>query len=287
MFRSLWARFFILLLAVTLLGLSASFYLRHMMLSDFEQYMEGEMLDRVYLVTAALEGGYERRSGWNEDQVRKELIRALMMGMVTSVFDNSGRKLIDTAEAVEGLTPFMKRRVLSLVDMNNRTPSGDPVPFPLFLGGERIGILEVRFFSRDRADLFTRRSVKFLMIAFVLLGGLAVTASLVFSRKLTSPINKLEEQTRSIREGDYSKRADISDIQEIGSLSRSFNEMADDLQLLESLRRKLISNIAHELRTPLAAMTAELEAMADEILPLDMDRVRSLHEETTRLRGHA
>ena len=66
MFRSLWAKFFVLLLTVSAVSLSASLYMRHMMLVDFEQYLEGEMLDRVYQVTAGLEGGYEQWSGWNE-----------------------------------------------------------------------------------------------------------------------------------------------------------------------------------------------------------------------------
>jgi two-component system sensor histidine kinase BaeS len=285
MFKSLWAKFFVLLLVVSLIGLSAAFYTRQMMLGDFEAYLDGERLDRVYLITANLEGGYEQWSGWNEMQLKREIIRALMMGMVTRVRDSSGKELIDTAEAVEGLTPLMKRRVLSLVDMNARTPAGDFVKYPLFLAGEKIGSLEVRFFPRDRADLFNKRSIRFLLIAFLTMGGLAVFASIVFSRKLTLPIKRLEEQTRSIREGDFTGRVDLSGIDEIGSLSHSFNEMADDLQLQESLRRKLIANIAHELRTPLAAMRGELEGMIDGMLASDEDQLRSLYEETGRLRN--
>ena len=285
MFKSLWAKFFVLLLVVSLIGLSAALYMRHMMVSDFEAYLGGERLDRVYLIMANLEGGYEQWSGWNEMQLRREVIRALMMGMVTRVLDPSGKELINTAEAVEGLTPLMKRRVLSLVDMNTRTPSDDFVNYPLFLAGEKIGILEVRYFPRDRAELFAKRSIQFLLIAFLTMGGLAVIASIVFSRKLTLPIKRLEEQTRLIREGDFTGRVDLPGMDEIGRLSQAFNEMANDLQFQESLRRKLIANVAHELRTPLAAMTVELEAMRDGVLPTDMERVESLHEETVRLRA--
>ena len=283
MFKTLWAKFFVLLLVVSLIGLSAAFYMRQMMVSDFEAYLGGERLDRVYLIMANLEGGYEQWSGWNPRELRREVIRALMMGMVTRVLDSSGNELVDTAEAVEGLTPLMKRRVLSLVDMNARSPSDDFLTYPLFLAGKRIGILEVRFIPRERAGLFTQRSTRFLLIAFLTMGGLAVIASIVFSRKLTLPIKRLEEQTRLIREGDFTGRVDHSGIDEIGSLSQSFNEMADDLALQESLRRKLIANVAHELRTPLAAMSGELEGMIDGVLEVDLDQIRSLHEETGRL----
>jgi two-component system sensor histidine kinase BaeS len=206
-----------------------------------------------------------------------------MMGMVTRILDNSGKQLIDTAEAVEGLTPLMKRRVLSLVDMNARNPSGDFVTYPLFLAGKKIGILEVRFFPRERAGLFTKRSTRFLLIAFLTMGGLAVIASIVFSRKLTAPIKRLERQTRLIREGDFTGRVDHYGTDEIGMLSNAFNEMADDLQLQESLRRKLIANVAHELRTPLGAMRGELEGMIDGVLKSDEEQLKSLYEETGRL----
>ena len=284
MFRTLWVKFFVLLLVVSLIGLSAAFYMRQMMLGDFEAYLDGERLDRAYLIMASLEGGYEQWSGWNEMHLRREVIRALMMGMVTRVLDNAGEELIDTAKAVNELTPLMKRRVLSLVDMNARTASDDFVTYPLFLGGKRIGILEVNYFPRDRAGLFTERSSRFLLIAFMTMGGLAVIASIVFSRKLTSPIKRLERQTRLIREGDFTGRVDPSGIDEIGKLSHAFNEMADDLQLQESLRRKLIANVAHELRTPLGAMRGELEGMIDGVLESDEEQLKSLYEETGRLR---
>jgi two-component system sensor histidine kinase BaeS len=116
------------------------------------------------------------------------------------------------------------------------------------------------------------------------MGGIAVLASLLVSRRLTRPLKRLVDQTRAIRRGELEMRTEITSSDEIGRLSHAFNEMADDLQFQESLRRKLIANVAHELRTPLAAMTAELEAMMDGVLPLDMGRVRSLNEETGRLR---
>jgi two-component system sensor histidine kinase BaeS len=272
-----------LLLVVSAVSLSASLYLRQMMLADFEEYLEGEMLDRVYQVTASLEGSYEQWDGWNERQLGREVVHALMLGMVTRILDDQGNELINSATAVEVLTPLMKRRVLSLVDMNKRIPSGDFTPYPLFLAGERIGTFEVRFFPRDRAGLFTERSIRFLIIAFLTVGGIAVISSFMFSRRLSSPIMKLEKQIRAIRDGDYTGRVDVSDIDEIGRLSRSFNEMASDLQVLEALRKKAIANVAHELRTPIAAMRGELEGMIDGVIEPGMRQYVSLYEEIARL----
>jgi two-component system sensor histidine kinase BaeS len=281
--RSLWVKFFLLLLVVSAIALSASLYLRSMMLTDFQQFQEGEMIDRVYWVTASLEGAYEKDSGWNDERIREDVIWALMLGMVARVRNSSGREVMNTANAIEGLAPLMKRRVISLVDMESRSPSGDFSSYPLFLAGEHVGTLDVRFFPQDRTRLFVERSNRFLLLAFLVIGGLAVLASLLVSRRLTLPIKKLERSTLAIRQGDYSGRVRISGDDEIARLGEAFNIMADDLQTLEQLRRKVIANVAHELRTPIAAMRSELEGMADDVIPMEKEGVASLLEEISRL----
>lgn len=64
---------------------------------------------------------------------------------------------------------------------------------------------------------------------------------------------------------------------------RSFNSMAHSLEAQEKLRRTLLSNAAHELRTPLAIIAGELEGMLDGVLPTDRSALQSLHDEARRL----
>src|SRR5680860_94254 len=113
MFKSLWAKFFILLLAVSLVGLSAALFMRQMMLGDFKAYLDGERLDRVYLIMANLEGSHERNNGWDRMEISRSAIRALMLGMEVKVQDARGSIVMDTQQALEDLPPFMARRVLS------------------------------------------------------------------------------------------------------------------------------------------------------------------------------
>ena len=283
MFKSLWAKFFILLLVVSLVGLSAALFMRQMMLGDFKAYLDGERLDRVYLVMANLEGSHERNNGWDRREISRSAIQALMLGMEVKVQDVRGSIVMDTKQALEELPPFMARRVLSLVEGEPLTGTGEFFRYPLFLGGKRVGTLDVKILARDRGLLFAQRSNRFLVISFLMMGGIAILASLFVSRRLTLPLKRLVDQTRAIRRGELGSRADITSSDEIGQLSNAFNEMADDLELQESLRRKLIANVAHELRTPLAAMRGELEGMIDGVLVADKDQIRSLHEETGRL----
>ena len=60
--------------------------------------------------------------------------------------------------------------------------------------------------------------------------------------------------------------------------------MAHALETQEALRKKLLSNVAHELRTPLGAMRGELEGMMDGLIPSGREQLQSLHEETGRLK---
>jgi two-component system sensor histidine kinase BaeS len=283
MFKTLWGKFFVLLLVVSAVGLSATFYLRSMMLRDFDSFLDGEQLDQIYIVMAELEGDWELDAGWDLKSLAGNTIQAFMLGMEIRVRDLSGSLLMDTARAMDRLTPLMQRRVLSLTGDTGTRAAGEFAQYPLFLGGEQIGTMEVRFLAHDRSSLFVERSNRFLLLSFLIMGGIAVLASLFASKRLTSPLKALLEQTKSIRRGDLGKRTRVRGEDEIAGLSRAFNEMADDLQLQDSLRRKLIANVAHELRTPIAAMRGELEAVMDGVLPLDRDQVRSLNEEIVRL----
>jgi len=79
-------------------------------------------------------------------------------------------------------------------------------------------------------------------------------------------------------------RVQVKGRDELWQLSESFNTMANALDTKEALRKKLLSNVAHELRTPLGAMRGELEGMMDGLIPSDKEHLQSLYEETGRLR---
>jgi two-component system sensor histidine kinase BaeS len=154
----------------------------------------------------------------------------------------------------------------------------------LFLAGKEIGSLEVRFLKPRKESIFIARSNTFLLISLLIVGVVAILLSVLFSKKLTNPIKNLDSATEAVMEGNLKKRVAVSGNDEIGRLSETFNKMAQKLELQESFRRKLISNIAHELRTPLGAMRSEMEGIMDDIVPLDKKQIQSLYEETGRLK---
>lgn len=284
MLKNLWIKFLILLFAVSVISMSSALFLRELMIKDFREYLEGEMEDRVYWVMADLEGTYEKHSGWIEDVISEDTIWALMLGLEIRIRDMDGMVVMDTEKAINTLSPQMKRRVMTLSEL--RAERDDRFsPYPLFLGGKEIGSLDVGFIRPKKEAVFIKRSNRFLLISLLLLGGLTIALSVIFSRKLTNPIKRLVTAAQKIGEGNLKSRVSIIGSDEIGRLSETFNRMAQNLETHESLRKKLISNVAHELRTPIGAMRGELEGMVDGLITTDKEQLRSLYEETGRLKS--
>jgi two-component system sensor histidine kinase BaeS len=284
MIKSLWQKFFLLLVAVSLVALSAAFLLREFMVSDFREYMEGEMEDRAYWVTAALESTYERYSGWEKQAVIEDAVWALMLGFEIRLYDGTGNLVTDTQSAIATLSPLVKKRIMAISEQRTAREDSRFLPYALFLGGKEIGRLDVRFLHPKKSGVFIMRSNRFLLISLVALGGLAIVLSIIFSRRLTDPIKGLTDAVAAVGAGDLRRRVLLAGKDEIGRLSEAFNMMAHTLEVQESLRRKLTSNIAHELRTPISAIRGELEGMIDDLIPADRDHLQSLYSEIGRLR---
>lgn len=100
---------------------------------------------------------------------------------------------------------------------------------------------------------------------------------------MVMPLRQMVAATRAMASGDYGERVTATAQDEVGSLARSFNTMAAKLEQVECQRRELIANIGHELRTPIAALRARLENLADGVEALDGDAVTAMLKGTERL----
>jgi two-component system, OmpR family, sensor histidine kinase BaeS len=105
----------------------------------------------------------------------------------------------------------------------------------------------------------------------------------VLVRRLVRPLGQMMVLAERIAEGDYARRVDARGPGEIARLADSLNRMAEGLQRVEALRRDLVANVAHELRTPLSTLQGYLEALRDGVAPASRETLASLHEEVLRL----
>lgn len=119
-------------------------------------------------------------------------------------------------------------------------------------------------------------------ITVAVLTAFVVTAYL--SRRLQRSIAEVSAAASTVAEGRYDIRVASPELgEEFDELAVAFNQMAERLQSVESTRRQLFSDLAHEIRTPVAVLEAYLEAVEDGVKTLDPQTIAMLREQAGRL----
>ncbi len=111
----------------------------------------------------------------------------------------------------------------------------------------------------------------------------AIGLTFFLSRRILSPVKALTTAAQQLGKGDFSQRVAISDSSELGELASTFNSMAHDLQRDEQLRRDMVADVAHELRSPLTNVRGYLEAIRDDVVKPSEKTIDSIYDETMLL----
>lgn len=151
-----------------------------------------------------------------------------------------------------------------------------PVP-PAGMGRGRHMILGAA--EQTLVNGVNRGAVAGLLIAVIV----AALAAIALSRYLSRPLQRLEHAAETLATGDLSHRVDANGPAEIARLAEAFNGMADGLEQAEDLRRRLVADVAHELRNPIAALRGQVEGIADGVLVADDARIASIAEDVAHL----
>jgi signal transduction histidine kinase len=133
-------------------------------------------------------------------------------------------------------------------------------------------------FENFRASMF--ESLAYAVTASVLA---AILVSLFLSRRIVAPIRTLTDASQHIAEGHYDERVQVNGRDEIAQLAMRFNQMATQLEQVESMRRQLIGDVTHELRTPLTSIKGYMEGLVDGVLPSTPETFNQIHGEAARL----
>jgi histidine kinase len=133
-------------------------------------------------------------------------------------------------------------------------------------------------FESFRASMF--ESLSYAVIASVLA---ALLVSVLVSRRIVAPIQTLSIASQSIANGHYEERVPVTGSDETAQLAARFNQMATQLEQVESMRRQLIGDVTHELRTPLASIKGYMEGLVDDVLPPTPETFNQIHREADRL----
>ena len=112
-----------------------------------------------------------------------------------------------------------------------------------------------------------------------------IVLSFFTNKILINPLYEISKTARRFANGEVDKRVNISSNDEIGELAKSFNIMAESLEKVENNRREFISNVSHELRSPMTSIKGFISGIIDGVIPKDKEGyyLERIYNETQRL----
>jgi two-component system OmpR family sensor kinase len=158
---------------------------------------------------------------------------------------------------------------------------------PIENNGQTMGYLlplgQSQFELTGAAQSFLNEVNRSLLQAALIAAGLGVLIGWIMARGLSAPLVQLAAAARRLAQGQFDERVSVRGAEELTDLAGAFNEMAANLQQADSLRRNLVADIAHELRTPLSIIQGNLQAILDDVYPLDKTEIADIFDETIML----
>ena len=122
-----------------------------------------------------------------------------------------------------------------------------------------------------------------LLVAGAIAAAIALLVARWLARGMTKPLRDMAQAASRMETGDYAQRVHTDSRDEVGQLAAAFNRMSAELQQMEQLRRDLVANVSHELKTPISALRAHIENLLDGVERPDPDTLQVMLAQSERL----
>ncbi|MGH9069012.1 MAG: sensor histidine kinase, partial [Acidimicrobiales bacterium] len=222
-------------------------------------------------VTSAAAAAYQRAGGWANADLSSALAVASDNGATVSVLDRAGH-LVAASSGSDALT----------------TTLGPPVDEPVIVHGAKVGKVVLRFAGSGLLPAYAALQaslVRRVAAAAALAAVLAVIVAVLVTRRIVKPVRAVTRSVRALEAGERGTRVgQLRAPGEVAELALSFDRMADAVEREDRLRRNLVADVAHELRTPVSILQASCEAILDGMAAPSLASVSSLRDEVLRLR---
>jgi two-component system, OmpR family, sensor histidine kinase BaeS len=232
---------------------------------------------------AAAGDAYAAAGSWEGADLTAAVAVAARGQATLAVRDANGA--VVAAPAEEAARMLEEMHGVELVDM----PRGDPVKAPVVVDGEQVGSLVLRFPVSHLST--SAEQVRSALFRTAVLGAgvaalVAIGITMFVVARMSRPIVALTDAAAEMEAGARGVRVGLGDAPgELGVLSTAFDRMSESVERQEALRRQLVRDLAHEVRTPLTILRGTTEGLVDGVLPPDPETLRSLHDEVLRLTG--
>jgi two-component system sensor histidine kinase BaeS len=281
----------VLLIALMLTANSISFH------RQFTSYVNAVQAKRLEPLIKELAELHDEHAGWQwidkhswRDLLRKHGVhtragRALapMKRKKNQAPVSSGRKRPP---------PKLPGPWLTLADKDRSAVIGPPTKqspmqwIPIENADEQIGFLGFvrhKQFSRELDREFARQQRRNSIYAALAMLALCALIAAPLAARIIRPVTAVNKAIHALSHGEYDYRTRINRRDELGDLAKNINRLGDTLEQNKAARQRWIAEISHELRTPVAVLRAEVEAIQDGIRVANAETVTSLHAEIIRL----
>ena len=215
----------------------------------FSRYLSDQAAAHSEMLPVMLTGYYARNGSW--EGVQPDIEEAgLMIGVPVTLADEQGVIIATTQSDLLG-------QIASNIPNINIT-------IPVLDGSNAtIGTVYVqRNISHQRADeTFLANVTHALIVAGLVVALLAAGLGVLLTRSISRPLADMEQAAIQFARGDYTVRVSPRGQDEVATLGRTFNQMAKSVGSVERLRRELVANVSHDLRTPLTVIRGYLEGL--------------------------
>ncbi len=300
-----WRLFLIFVAMVAVTVGAISLFISTSASTQIQHYEYGRRGEQMARMRELLLRHYLAKQDWEGVQSSVEQIGQLY-GWRVRIVDTNGVVVADSSKSSLGekldvgahARPWAKEERQSGLSTEMSEPP--PLFLPIFMSAgdrvQRLGYLVVepgnmqvpkmpppwQFWETRIAEL--RSSIVWSVVWGGLVGiGLALLLSFFLSRRITAPVQSLASAARSLGKGEFSQRASVKSKDELGELATAFNSMAAELEKADKLRRDLVADVAHELRTPLSNIRGYLEGIQDGVVKADEATLRLIYEEVQLL----
>ncbi len=282
------AAFIVLTVALfVLISVFANFFLKN----QFQQYILNKQEQAIAGVVASVSQQYNGFGGyWNVAGVETAGMNALDQGLIIRVYNSQNTVIWDARTHNNGMCISIIQHMSQNMASYNANFKGGymEASHPVMVGGVQAGSVDIGYYGpyyfndSDLAFLNSLNSLLFWAAIGSLLACLVLGA--IMARNLSRPIARVIRTAGDIAGGKYHARSqEISSTREIVELTDSINSLAGSLEKQEALRKRMTSDVAHELRTPLANLQSHVEAMIDGVWEPDAERLESFRQEILRL----
>lgn len=277
----------IVLLTIAVISFLSNYFINR----QFTDYIIRQQNLKTQIIQSSLGQQYTSfTERWNLDYIHAIGMLSLYEGYIIKIYDRDNKVLWDAQAHDMRLCNEIMEDISTRMRIQYPQFEGEftSTQYQLTQNGEIVGSVSISYFgpfflNENDSKFLTSLNTISLSVGFLSLIVSFMVGS-IMAKRISQPILKTVDITRQIADGEYQVRLEeVSDTKELDMLVDSINYLAESLESMEKLRKRLTEDVAHELRTPIAILQSYIEAMLEGVWEATPERLQSCYEEVVRM----